>query len=602
MSPLAKRCGWPVKRALEFREGDCVGRATADSRFAVDAAICYTTRMEGKSKPAAGRLREQAFRIGEYLIEPRRNRISGPTGATSLQPRIIDVLCALAERQGEVLSRAELIDSVWRVEHGADESLTRAISQLRKVFADAPGDERFIETIAKRGYRLAAAVRSAREQDTSVAPRTTVRLRLFRIAASALLVVLVVAAVLALRVPEEEPEAIRSERTGIVVTVEPFGTDGASLAVAGLTDELGTAIARSPLIRVRTASTPAPGGEVQYRLRGEVHRVDDQLRINAQVLDSATGEVVWGERYDRPNDAQFSARDDVVAAITRDSFYPLLRAAKAKLVHRPALSLVPWELTLFVTWVPGDERMFAGPPTEDSYWLQRRALELDSDFAPAHALFAQLASWHALFDPPSNTPRALARARHHAERAVELAPYDAEVLYQLALYYTNNGDRDRVLATLDRVLELQPNHPLARIDRDFVAGQCQADSDAAVTRLTTELNALPVTSPARWVALSHLSSLYLARGEFERAREAALASRRINPSTRTALTLAAANAELGADAEALATMAAHRREWPNLDLAWFAEQTVPRWCFNGSRTARVQSSFRKLARLSTSAS
>lgn len=561
--------------------------------------------MEGQAKSVGG-LRERAFRLGPYLIEPQRNRISGPSGATSLQPRIIDVLCTLAEHQGEVLSRSDLIDRVWGVEHGADESLTRAISQLRKVLGDARGEERIIETIAKRGYRLAVPVQpadDALENGAPTASHNPERSRLLWIGAALLLVTtLFVAAMLVLRPAEEAVEPVRSERTGIVVTVDPFRSDDRSVIVEGLADELGTALSRSPLVRVRTAGAEAPTGGIQFRLRGAIHRVGDQLRINAQLIDAGTGEVAWGERYDRPYDPQFSAREQVIATIARDSFYPLLRAAKTKLLRRPTLSLVPWELTLMVTWVPGSERMFSGPPTEDAYWLQRRALELDPDFAPAHALFAQLASWHALFDPPSSTPRALARSRGHAERAIELAPYDAELLYQLALYYQNSGDRERASAMLDRVLELQPNHPLAPIDRDFVAAQCQTGSDAAVARLTAEAETLPTASPARWVALSHLSSLYLARGEFESARDAALASRRINPGTRTAITLAAANAELGRDAEALETLAAHRREWPNLDLGWFAETVAPRWCLGGPRTAQVQASFRKLAGIAPTAS
>ena len=52
--------------------------------------------------------RARSFRIGDHLVDPRRNRIAGPEGETALQPKVIDVLCALAERQGEVLSRAEL--------------------------------------------------------------------------------------------------------------------------------------------------------------------------------------------------------------------------------------------------------------------------------------------------------------------------------------------------------------------------------------------------------------------------------------------------------------------------------------------------------------
>lgn len=545
--------------------------------------------MEGTPQPA--RHAREPFRLGAFLIDPRRNRVTGPDGETALQPKVIDVLCALAERHGEVLSRAELIDMVWGKEHGADESLTRAISLLRKVFGDTRGEPAIIETIAKRGYRLIAAPVAAA---SPVARKWRMP---WRLAIGTLALAALAAAALFLLEPAAELPPIRSERTGIVVTVERFASGDPALPATRLAEEIGAELARSPLVRARTGDAPEQAGPAtqQYRLRGEIRRLGAQLRISAQLVDAASGEVIWGGSYDRPYDAQFTAREAVVAAIAGDLLLPLLRAAKRPIVRKPVLSLVPWELILLVTWVPGDEGRPAGPPTEESYWLQRRALELDPDYAPAHALFAELAGYHALFHPPSDTPQARARARRHAQRALELAPYDAEVLYQLALYHRFSGERDRAAAMLQRVLDLQPSHPLARVELDFVRGQCAADSDAAVASLTARIAALPPSSPARWVALSHLASIHLGRGEFARARDAAEASRRIIPMTWTAMTLAAADAETGRIAEAAEVLAEHRREWPAMDLGYFAEHVAPRWCLGGPRAAQAQASFRKLA-------
>jgi DNA-binding winged helix-turn-helix (wHTH) protein/TolB-like protein len=545
------------------------------------------------------------FRVGAFLVEPLRNRITGPSGDVSLQPKIIDVLCALAARQGEVVSRGELIDAVWGFEHGADESLTRAISQLRKIFDATRGEPRIIETIAKRGYRLAAPVTAADAGsdppvgDARPKPTSKRRRMIGVLLLALLLAALAVAAFLATR---EDASPAPSARTGIVVTVEPFAANGGELAAEGLAGELATAIARSPLVRARTAGSSAePGDALHFRLRGEIRRVGEALEVNARLADSATGEVIWGERYDQPYDAQFSSRDHAVAVISRDSFLPLLREVKAKLVRRPIMSLVPWELILLVTWVPGDETMVPGPPHENSYWLQRRALELDPGFAPAHALFAQLAGYHALFHPPASAAWALARAKGHAKRAIELAPYDAEVLYQLALYHRSVGNRDRAAAMLDRVLELQPTHPLAGIDRTFVEGQCGPGAKAAARAIAAQADALPRSSPVRWVALSHIAALELGAGDFVRAREAAIASRRIRPTDLSAITLAAADAELGRSAEAKAVLAEHRREWPTLDLDHFAETVAPRWCLGGPRAGQVQTVFRKLAAVAATA-
>jgi DNA-binding winged helix-turn-helix (wHTH) protein len=546
--------------------------------------------MQGSSS-----FRNAPFRLGEFRVDPQRNRVSGPGEESALQPKVIDVLCALAERHGEVVSRSELIDAVWGKEFGADESLTRAISQLRKVFGDARGEPRIIETIPKRGYRLIAAPAPVEAVPERLAPAR----RRWRLIAAllALAALVAIAALLLLRPPVAESPPVRAERTGIVVTVEAFASDDRVLPSAGFAAELGAELARSPLVRARANDAPAQAGPgtLQYRLRGEIHRVGERLRINAQLIDAASGEVVWGETYLRSYDPQFSARESAVAAIASDSLLPLLRAAKDRLTRKPPLSLVPWEAVLLVTWVPGNEGRPSGPPSEESYWLQRHALGIDSDYAPAHALFAELLSYHALVHPPSDTPEARARAQRHADRALELAPYDAEVLYQLALHYRFSGDRARADAMLKRVIALQPSHPLARIELDFVRGQCAADSTAAIADLDARVRELSPSSPARWVALSHLSSIYLGHGDFDRAREAALASRQIIPMTWTAFTLAAADIATGHDAEAAQALAEHRREWPNMDLHYFAEHVAARWCLGGPRASAAQAIFRRLA-------
>lgn len=535
--------------------------------------------------------RNQSFRLGEFEADPRRNRITGPAGETSLQPKVMDVLCALAAHPGQVLSRIELIDQVWGKEFGADESLTRAISQLRRAFGDTRDVPRIIETIPKRGYRLIATPKPLDRSDS----RTKLKSRLFVTGAIAAL--LLVCAVASLFILRRSAVPAHSERTGIVLTVEPFVSDDPALSMRGFSDELSADIARSPLIRARTGNTleTAAPNTLQYQLRGEVHRVGDSVRVSTHLDDAASGEVIWSESFDRPYDTTFSARDSIVREIARDSFLPLLGAAKQKLSQKPAQSLEPWEAALIVTWVTGDEGAPPGPPVEDSYWLQRHALSIDPDFAPAHALYAELAAYHALFHPPFDTPARREIARRHAERALELAPYDAEVLYQLSLYYRFSGGRDRAEAMLKRVLALQPDHPLAQIDLDFLQGQCAADAAPAITDLTKQLDRLPASSAARWVALAHLSAMRLAIGDVEGARAAAIESRRIIPMTWTAYTLAAADAATGRKAEAEQVLAEQRGEWPNMDLHYFARQVVPRWCLAGPRTADAQRIFGRLA-------
>jgi DNA-binding winged helix-turn-helix (wHTH) protein len=104
----------------------------------------------------------EPFRIADRTVFPSRNRVRGPGGEVHIEPKAMDVLCALAGQGGEVMSREALIDAVWAVRFGGDESLTRVVSMLRKTLGAAA-----IETVSKRGYRLAAEVKPAVETPES---------------------------------------------------------------------------------------------------------------------------------------------------------------------------------------------------------------------------------------------------------------------------------------------------------------------------------------------------------------------------------------------------------------------------------------------------
>jgi Tol biopolymer transport system component/DNA-binding winged helix-turn-helix (wHTH) protein len=100
-----------------------------------------------------------SFLLGDRLVEPSLNRISRDGEPVQVEPRIMHVLTCLADRAGEVVSRAELLDTVWTKVLVNEEALTHAISQLRKVLDDDPRSPSFIETIHKTGYRLIAPVK-----------------------------------------------------------------------------------------------------------------------------------------------------------------------------------------------------------------------------------------------------------------------------------------------------------------------------------------------------------------------------------------------------------------------------------------------------------
>jgi DNA-binding winged helix-turn-helix (wHTH) protein len=104
------------------------------------------------------------FQLRDWRIEPALHRITGEAGTHQVEPRVMDVLVCLASRPGEVFSRDELLQAVWRDVVVSEEALTRAISELRRVLDDDPKSPRYVETIRKGGYRLVAQVERAEDR------------------------------------------------------------------------------------------------------------------------------------------------------------------------------------------------------------------------------------------------------------------------------------------------------------------------------------------------------------------------------------------------------------------------------------------------------
>ena len=102
------------------------------------------------------------------MVEPATNRIWRGQMLVRLRPRVMNLLLALAECPGEVISKQALVDLVWPRSFIADNTVTHAVQELRAALGDDATAPRYIETVHRRGYRLipkpANAVASDKEQ------------------------------------------------------------------------------------------------------------------------------------------------------------------------------------------------------------------------------------------------------------------------------------------------------------------------------------------------------------------------------------------------------------------------------------------------------
>jgi len=96
----------------------------------------------------------RGFYLGEYLIEPVTGKVSGPGPQQHLPSKAIEVLLCLASDPRMMISREELLKTVWGEGNGSHEALSHVIGALRHAFDDHPDDPKFVQTLPRRGYRL----------------------------------------------------------------------------------------------------------------------------------------------------------------------------------------------------------------------------------------------------------------------------------------------------------------------------------------------------------------------------------------------------------------------------------------------------------------
>jgi len=100
-----------------------------------------------------------AFHVGDWRADPPLNRLTSGATVRRIRPQLMDVLVSLASHHERVVSKEMLLAEVWPGRFIAEPGLVRCIAELRQELGDDPHAPKYIETIAKRGYRLVAPVR-----------------------------------------------------------------------------------------------------------------------------------------------------------------------------------------------------------------------------------------------------------------------------------------------------------------------------------------------------------------------------------------------------------------------------------------------------------
>ena len=302
---------------------------------------------------------------------------------------------------------------------------------------------------------------------------------------------------------------------------------------------------------------------VRYVLEGSVRKVGERIRVTGQLIDAATGNHVWAERYDRSVSDLFSVQDEITASVVA-SIEPQLYVAEnlrfrtKSPEHLDAWACVVRAMPSVWSWVAEDNK--------NGEALLLRALELDPNYPRANCLLAYIygARAHLGLAEPTAT---LAKALALAQRALDLDIDDPWA--HLAVGYIHMVARrfKPAIEALGEALDRNPNFSQAHM----IIGSSYAYNGMSEEGLrhTATAARLSPRDPIQAANLSTTGTCHFVAGRFAEAVDFQRRAVQLRPGFGTAWRSLAASAGLVGDSEIAAwALASARSLHPDLSLDW----------------------------------
>jgi len=259
---------------------------------------------------------------------------------------------------------------------------------------------------------------------------------------------------------------------------------------------------------------------VRHVLEGSVRKSGSRVRITAQLIDAATGDHVWAERYDRELTDVFAVQDEVTQEIVSVLAVKLSAEEAARLRRSVRVDADAYDLLLRGLAL---QRRYSRETIAESLEYFEKAIAIEPRYARAHANFGYSRSIEVLNGWSGDREAALREAESHIEEAVRLDPTLPQVHFAASLLYRIRRQLDEALVAIRKAIELEPNYADGYASMAMVltyAGR----ANEALEAVQTSMRLNPVNSFFIYWVLGqtyfHLERYDEAAVQFERAVEA----------------------------------------------------------------------------------
>ena len=478
--------------------------------------------------------RRDSVRFGEFELDLRAGELRCGDARIPLQEKPFQFLALLLSRTGDVVSREELIQSLWPAGTHVDyeAGLNTAVKKVRAALGDSAQHPVFIETVGRRGYRFIASVDGGKRV---LQPRA----RHVR-AAIVIGLVIVAAALVGMMVIQQkgrQPDLPPPIRSLLVLPIIGSGAPAIDeYFVDGLTDQLIANLGRTPSLRVisressmRYKGADAPVQKVAQELDvdavviGKLSRTSSRVRINLEIVDARTNTRAWTHTYDTTIDDLFGLQEQMTIDVLRQI------GARRRSTFKPA---EPPNSRAYLLYMRGRYEWNRVPPNyAEAMLFFQQAADEDARLAIAYAGLADCYATRRFWGVGTNTRNDdIRQAKALAKQALQIDANVGEAYATLGSVADDEYDFAAAEAAFPMAIKLAPSLAYARGWYALhLARLGRFDEAIAQARIGLKLD------PQSWFPITFLARVLTLAGRNAEAMEALTTQATLYPRARSHL-------------------------------------------------------------------
>ena len=423
---------------------------------------------------------KELYEFGPFRVDPEKEVLQRDGNPIPLQPKTFQILLVLVRHNKEVVTKDDLMKTVWPDTFVEEANLSRNIFMLRKALGESPQDHQYILTVPGRGYRLAESVRLVPEHEVSVVAAQHSRVevqvsetRPWRWLLAIAILLLAFASSFALDVGGlrnkllsrwfDQPK-IRS--LAVLPLTNMSGDPEQEYFADGMTEELITelsrigslkVISRTSVMQYKGEKKPLPqiGRElnVDAVMEGSVLRAGNQVRIAAHMIYAPTDKNLMTETYERDLGNVLQLQREVAEAITQQVRLKLTPEQRGRLHGTQEINPAAFEAYLMATSFD----TYRNQEIKKAQGYFEKAIQKDPGFAAAYAgrarCYRNLGQFRWL-----SPQHAYPLAKQAIHKALELDETNCDAHFQLAwLSWRYDWDWTTADREFRHALDLCPN-------------------------------------------------------------------------------------------------------------------------------------------------